>query len=481
MLNVWSEHGIRICCVGFESCVVRVLFFLWVAFRWSTLCRLRRTSTAELTLTYDEALEEGSVPDKGRFEVSLAGGAAQAVSAVAVDGSEVTLILATPALFGQTVTLTYTVPATNPLRDLFGNDAGALTNHPVTNETIVLVVVPVVSVTAVHAKAAPLLADAVFRLTASPAPASDLAVTLSIEQAGAYLASPTQTVTIPAGQTSATRTFPIANDYTLASGGLTATVTGGGRLYVPAPANAATVQVVVVDPLIVAQWAENAYTVAEGKDATAAVTLKTAAGMPKPRAAYAVTVFTTNHTAVAGDDFTAVSGEVTVQPGDWTADGAVFAASVPATVETVDDSLLEGEERFRLQVSAVTGQAPLGLECPAGLRDLGGAGRCATVIAIDETLSVTAVTVTSTPAAGETYLGGRDDRVHGDVHHPGDGDRHADVRVHAGCRDAQGGVCERLGHGRTGVLLHRAGGRESIPTASRGVRTRSSSTAGPCG
>ena len=56
----------------------------------------------------------------------------------------------------------------------------------------------------------------------------------------------------------------------------------------------------------------------------------------------------------------------------------------------------------------MTGQAPLGLECPAGLRNLGGAGRCATVITIgdDETLSVTAVTVTSTPAAGTTYLGG---------------------------------------------------------------------------
>ena len=176
----------------------------------------------------------------------------------------------------------------------------------------------------------------------------------------------------------------------------------------PAPANAATVQVVVVDPPIVAQWAENAYEVAEGKDATAALTLKTAAGMPKPRAAYKVKVFTTNHTAVAGDDYTAVDVELTVQPGDWTADGAVFAASVPATVETVGDSLLEGEERFRLQVSAVTGQAPLGLECPAGLRDLGGAGRCATDIVIDddETLSVTAVTVSSTPAAGETYLGG---------------------------------------------------------------------------
>ena len=238
-----------------------------------------------LELVYDEALDEGSVPEKGQFKVSLDGGTAQAVSAVAVDGTTVTLTLATPAVFGQVVTLTYTVPAANPLRDLFGNPAGALTNHPVTNETIVL---PVVSIAAVHAKAAPLLADAVFRLTASPAPASDLAVTLSIAQAGAYLASTEQTVTIPAGATSATGTFPIADDYTLASGGLAATVTGGGRLYVPAaaPANAATVQVVVVDPPIVAQWAENAYEVAEGKDATAALTLKTAADVPKPRAAY---------------------------------------------------------------------------------------------------------------------------------------------------------------------------------------------------
>ena len=364
-----------------------------------------------LELVYDEALDAGSVPAAGAYEVTATNGGVTTplpVSAVAVDGSEVTLTLATPAVFGETVTLTYTVLATNPLRDLFGNPAGALTNHPVTNETIVL---PVVSIAAVHAKAAPLLADAVFRLTASPAPAADLAVTLSIAQAGAYLASTAQTVTIPAGATSATGTFPIADDYTLASGGLTATVTGGGRIYVPAaaPANAATVQVVVVNPPIVAQWAEDAYEVDEGQDRIATLTLKTAADVPKPRAAYAVKVFTTNHTAVAGDDYTAVSGEpLTVQPGDWTADGAVFAASVPATVETVGDSLLEGDERFRLQVSAVTGQAPLGLECPAGLRDLGGAGRCATDIVIDddETLSVTAVTVTSTPAAGTTYLGG---------------------------------------------------------------------------
>ena len=324
--------------------------------------------TNELTLTYDEALDEGSAPAAEQFKVSLNGGTAQAVSAVAVDGSTVTLTLATPAAHGQTVTLTYTAPATNPLQDLFGNDAGALTDHPVTNETIVL---PVVSIAALHgAKAAPLLADAVFRLSASPAPAADLTVMLAIDQAGAYLASTEQTVTIPAGQTSATRTFPIANDYTLASGGLTATVTGGGRLYVPAPApaNAATVQVVMTDLPIVAQWAENEYEVDEGEDATATLTLKTAADVPKPRADYKVRVFTTNHTAVTADDFTAVDVERTVRPGDWTADGVVFAVSVPVTVETVDDSLLESEERVRLQVSAAAGQAPLGLECPRARR-----------------------------------------------------------------------------------------------------------------
>ena len=368
--------------------------------------------TDQLTLTYDEPLDGGSVPAKEQFKVSLDGGTAQAVNAVALSGSKVTLTLARPAVFEQEVTLTYTVPATNPLQDLFGNDAGALTNHLVENKTIVL---PVVSISAVHPKAAPLLADAQFRLTASPAPAAEsvLAVTLAIEQMGAYLSGTTRTVTIAAGQTSATGTFPIANDYALASGPLTLTVTGGGPFYLPAlaPANAATVQVVVVNPPIVAQWAENAYTVAEGEDATATLTLKTAAGMPKvpkPRADYKVRVFTTNHTAVTADDFTAVDVELTVRPGDWTGDGAVFAVSVPVTVETLQDLVLEGEERFRLQVNAVTGQAPLGIECGAGLEDLGGAGRCATDIVIDddETLSVTGVTVSSTPAAGTTYLVG---------------------------------------------------------------------------
>ena len=107
-----------------------------------------------------------------------------------------TLTLATPAMFGDTVRLTYTAPATNPLQDQAGNDAGALTDYEVTNDTIVL---PVVSISAVHAKAAPWLADAQFRLTASPAPAADLVVTLTIDPGAAYL-SATKTVTIAAAR-----------------------------------------------------------------------------------------------------------------------------------------------------------------------------------------------------------------------------------------------------------------------------------------
>ena len=42
--------------------------------------------TDELTLTYNEALDEDSVPAKEQFKVSLDGGTPEAVSAVAVDG-----------------------------------------------------------------------------------------------------------------------------------------------------------------------------------------------------------------------------------------------------------------------------------------------------------------------------------------------------------------------------------------------------------
>ena len=83
---------------------------------------------AALVLTYDEALDEDSVPAAGDFAVLVAG-AARAVDAVEIEGARVTLTLASAVASGATVTVSYTAPATDPIQDLAGNAAAALTNY----------------------------------------------------------------------------------------------------------------------------------------------------------------------------------------------------------------------------------------------------------------------------------------------------------------------------------------------------------------
>ena len=93
-------------------------------------------SGSTLTLNYSEALDTGSTPATTDFTVSVAG-TDQTPTGVVVSGSAVTLTLGTAATAGQTVTVTvtYTVPATNPIQDLAGNDAAALSSQAVTNNT----------------------------------------------------------------------------------------------------------------------------------------------------------------------------------------------------------------------------------------------------------------------------------------------------------------------------------------------------------
>ena len=87
-----------------------------------------------LNLTYDQDLDADSEPDPGDFAVT-AGGAAVIVSAVSISGQELTLTLAAAVEASQTVTISYT-PGTNPIRNGGGTDAAALTNQPVTNNTL---------------------------------------------------------------------------------------------------------------------------------------------------------------------------------------------------------------------------------------------------------------------------------------------------------------------------------------------------------
>ena len=87
-----------------------------------------------LVLTYNEALDEDSEPATSAYEVTVAGSTVS-VSDVSVSGMAVTLTLGTAAVAGQTVSLNYTVPASNPVQDTAGNDAAALTDQAVTNNT----------------------------------------------------------------------------------------------------------------------------------------------------------------------------------------------------------------------------------------------------------------------------------------------------------------------------------------------------------
>ena len=92
---------------------------------------------ASLTLAFDEALDEDSVPPADAFAVSVAG-AAREVDAVDVAGAAATLTPASAVASGEMVTVSYTPPAgpaATPLRDGAGNGVAAFSGEAVTNET----------------------------------------------------------------------------------------------------------------------------------------------------------------------------------------------------------------------------------------------------------------------------------------------------------------------------------------------------------
>lgn len=87
-------------------------------------------SGATLTLTYNERLDEYSVPAAGDFTVMVAG-AERSVSEVEISGTKVILTLASAVVLDQTVTVAYAKPAANPVQDLAGNDAATLSARTV--------------------------------------------------------------------------------------------------------------------------------------------------------------------------------------------------------------------------------------------------------------------------------------------------------------------------------------------------------------
>ena len=94
-------------------------------------------SGTSLELTYDETLDQGSVPDKGQYTVSVTPrpSTAVAVTGVSITGNIVTLTLSPAVEDIHTVRLSYRPPSTNAVQDQAGNRAGSFSNRQITNNS----------------------------------------------------------------------------------------------------------------------------------------------------------------------------------------------------------------------------------------------------------------------------------------------------------------------------------------------------------
>ena len=178
--------------------------------------------------------------------------------------------------------------------------------------------------------------DATFTVTASPAPAADLAVSVTVSASGDYGAATGQrAVTVPTTG-SATLTVGTADDSAdEADGSVTATVDAGGGYTVSATQGAATVGVADDDDAPVPEVSVTAGSgVTEGGDATFTVTAS-----PAPAADLSVSV-----TVTASGDYGAATGQRAVT--------VPTTGSATLTVGTTDDDADEADGSVTATVNA---------------------------------------------------------------------------------------------------------------------------------
>ena len=167
---------------------------------------------AALTLTFGEALDEGSVPPASSFAVTVAG-SARAVDSAAVSGSTVVLTLSSAVTSGEMVTVGYTVPTgadAKPVQDAAGNRTASVADAEVTNGTA-----PALLTVSIAAVSTPVTegAAAAFVLRRTGAVTSELTVTVSVSEAGSVLDSARpSSATFASGASEARLTVATAND-----------------------------------------------------------------------------------------------------------------------------------------------------------------------------------------------------------------------------------------------------------------------------
>jgi uncharacterized repeat protein (TIGR02059 family) len=83
-------------------------------------------------MTYDLTLDNSAVPPVSSFDVKI-NSVSRPVSAIAVAGNKVLLTLTSAVIAGVVVTVSYTKPATNPIKSAAGQEAASLSAQSVVN------------------------------------------------------------------------------------------------------------------------------------------------------------------------------------------------------------------------------------------------------------------------------------------------------------------------------------------------------------
>ena len=97
---------------------------------------VERTNSLVVRLEFDWFLDTTSSPDKSAFAVKVEGNPREVTSfTISDDGLIGRVGIASSVRPGQTVTLSYTKPGTNPLKDAESNETESFTDYAVTNET----------------------------------------------------------------------------------------------------------------------------------------------------------------------------------------------------------------------------------------------------------------------------------------------------------------------------------------------------------
>ena len=199
---------------------------------------------SRLALSYDEALDEASMPSALDFTVTVAGNDRPVIQVQVVSGNAVTLRLSSPVTAGETVIVSYR-PGFNPVRDQVGNAVEALTDEPA--------LPPLTTIAATGGGTSVTEGTAVqFTLTRELPTAAALTVGLSvtergevIETAGSY--EPPEEVTFTVGDTTASLTVLTEDDEQQESDGAVIATLQPGPDYRLGQSSTRTAQVTVED------------------------------------------------------------------------------------------------------------------------------------------------------------------------------------------------------------------------------------------